>query len=126
MKSSHTFFASFSLALSTACGSELEHEPTGPVYPVDLAPPEHGLQVQTVGRVIPPGADEEWCEVVELPGDPAETYYVGRTETKMAPFSHHLIISFAPQGSARLDQAALGAPIPCDGAHAFGAGLVTL
>jgi hypothetical protein len=76
--------------------------------------------------MIPPGGDEEWCEVVELPGDPSDTYFVGRTEIAMAPFSHHLIISFAPEGSARLEEAALGTPIECAGAHVFGTGLVTL
>ena len=100
--------------------------PRAPAYPVDLPAPEYGVQVQTVGRVIPPGADEEWCEVVELPGDPADTFFIGRTEVAMAPFSHHLIISFAPEGSARLDQAALGTPVECSGAHIFGTGLVTL
>jgi hypothetical protein len=84
------------------------------------------VQVQTIGRSIPAGADEEWCEVVELPGDPSETYFIGRTEIAMAPFSHHLIISIAPEGSARLDEAALGSPVPCTGTHAFGNNLVTL
>jgi hypothetical protein len=117
----------FAVTLCVACGSDSANpEPSAPAYPVDLPAPEYGVQVQTVGRVIPPGADEEWCEVVELPGDPSETYFIGRTETAMAPFSHHLIISFAPEGSARLDEAALGSPVVCAGAHAFGNNLVTL
>jgi hypothetical protein len=95
-------------------------------YPVGLPAPERGAQVQTVGRTIPAGADEEWCEVVELPGEATDTYLVGRTEVAMAPFSHHLIVSFAPQGAARLDDAPLASPIPCSGAHVFGTGLVTL
>ena len=117
---------SFALTLGVACGSDGDPEPSAPAYPVDLPVPEHGLHLQTVGRSIPAGADEEWCEVVELPGDPSETYFIGRTEIAMAPFSHHLIISFAPEGSARLDEAALGSPVPCAGAHAFGNNLVTL
>ena len=31
-----------------------------------LEMPKHGMQVTTVGREIPAGADQEWCEVVEL------------------------------------------------------------
>ncbi len=127
MKNSRVMFAAAATISCIACSSSSdEKEPTAPVYPVDLAPPEYGMQVQTVGRTIPPGADEEWCEVVELPGDPSETYFIGRTEIAMAPFSHHLNINIAPEGSQRLDQAALGSPIPCAGAHDFGSGFVTL
>jgi hypothetical protein len=83
------------------------------------------VQVQTVGRTIPPGADEEWCEVVELPGSPDDTYFFGRLELAMAPFSHHVIVSFTPEPSARLEQEPLGTPVQCNGAHAFGS-LLTL
>ena len=114
-------------ALCSACASENNApESAAPPYPVDLPAPAHGLQTQTVGRVIPAGADEEWCEVVELPGDPSDTYYVGRLETEMTPFSHHLTISYAPEGSPRLDQEPLGKPVECAGAHAFGPGMVAL
>jgi hypothetical protein len=44
----------------------------------------------------------------------------------MAPYSHHLIISFAPERSAPLEEAPLGSPTPCTNAHAFGTNLVTL
>jgi hypothetical protein len=116
------------LALCLACGSTNDDAsaPAADDYPVVLSAPAHGMQVQTAGRTIPSGADEEWCEVVELPGDPADTYFIGRTELAMAPFSHHLIVSYAPEGSARLAQAPLGAPVACDGAHVFGSNLVTL
>jgi hypothetical protein len=93
---------------------------------VDLPRPQHGVQVQTVGRMIPAGADEEWCEVVELPGDRSETYFVGRIELAMTPFSHHLIVDYAPDGSDRIDGADLGVPVQCSGTHVFGANLVTL
>jgi len=112
-----------------ACGTNAEggeSDPAATPYPVELARPSYGLQVQTTGRQIPPGADEEWCEVVELPGDSSDTYFVGRTEIAMAPYSHHLIISVAPGGSARLDEEPLGVPVQCSGAHQFGANLVTL
>ncbi|HMI91277.1 MAG TPA: hypothetical protein VK509_07935 [Polyangiales bacterium] len=93
---------------------------------LELAPPERGAQVATVGREIPAGADEEWCEVVELPGDAEQTFFVGRTELAMTPFSHHIIVSIAPEGSTSLDDAELGAPERCLGAHRYGNDLVTL
>jgi hypothetical protein len=108
-------------------GEELEPSSAAAPYPVELSPPSYGLQVQTKGRQIPPGADEEWCEVVELSGDASDTYLVGRTEVAMAPYSHHLIVSVAPSGSsARLDAEPLGVPVRCSGAHQFGSDLVTL
>jgi len=113
------------LGFSCASNSGTTEDPAGD-YPVDLPAPVYGLQVQTVGRMIPAGADEEWCEVLELPGDPAETYFIGRIELAMTPFSHHLIVDYAPEGSTRLDDAALGAPVRCNGTHTFGANLVTL
>jgi hypothetical protein len=91
-----------------------------------LAPPKHGVQLATRGREIPAGADQEWCEVVALPGDPAQTYLVGRTELAMTPFSHHIIVSMAPPDSHTLDEVELGSPEPCLGAHEYGTDLTTL
>jgi hypothetical protein len=126
MRPSQLILSTVALALCSACSSSDEPPgPAAPAYPVDLPPPAYGLQVQTVGRMIPPGADEEWCEVVELPGSPDETYFFGRLELAMAPFSHHLIVSFTPEPSARLEQEPLGTPVQCNGAHAFGS-LLTL
>jgi Copper type II ascorbate-dependent monooxygenase, C-terminal domain len=125
MRPSHRFAASV-LFGCCGCGGNDGSETAAPGYPVDLAPPQYGVQVQTVGRMIPAGADEEWCEVVALPGDPAETYLIGRIEVAMAPFSHHLIVSMATEDAPELDRAPLGTPVQCNGAHGFGAGLVTL
>lgn len=91
-----------------------------------LAPPAHGLQIATRGHEIPAGADQEWCELAALPGDPDQTYAVGRTELAMTPFSHHLIVSIAPQGSHSLDDKPLAVPQPCQGAHDYGTDLTTL
>jgi hypothetical protein len=128
MNTAHpVLLAGLALSVCTACGTEIQGPAfSGPRYPVDLQAPAYGLQVQTAGRTIAPGADEEWCEVVKLPGDPSETYFIGRTEIAMAPFSHHVVISFALDGSARLDEVALESPVPCAGVHAFGNNLVTL
>lgn len=96
-----------------------------PDLPV-LAPPAHGVQIATSGRHIPAGADQEWCEIVALPGDPNETFYVGRTELAMTPFSHHVIVSIAAEGSHSLDGLKLRAPKPCLGAHEYGTDLTVL
>ncbi len=90
------------------------------------APHEHGAQVGTVGRELAAGADEEWCEVVEIPGAADEVLFVARTEVAMTPFSHHLIIGMAPAGSASLVDAALHEPVRCAGAHELGADITTL
>jgi hypothetical protein len=93
---------------------------------LSLPSPASGVQVATSGRDIAAGADEEWCEVVELPGTHDERFLVGRIELALTRFSHHLIVSIAPDGSEALDAAALNDPVPCAGAHLFGSGLVTL
>ncbi len=91
-----------------------------------LAAPKDGVQVQTVGHDIPAGGDQEWCEVVELPDTPGPTFFVGRTELAMTPFSHHLVVSIAPDQSKSLEDAPLAEPAPCEGAHSYGSDLVTL
>jgi hypothetical protein len=108
------------------CASSDPNGPGPEPYPVDLPVPANGVQVRSLGREIAPGADEEWCEVVEIPGAATDTYFVARTEIAMAPFGHHLVISMAPEGSTALDRASLGEPAICLGAHKFGTGLVTL
>jgi hypothetical protein len=116
--------------LCFACGSngEAETRGLGDTYP-ELQPPEQGVQLQTVGREIPAGADEEWCEVAELPGEPDDVYYVGRAELAMARFSHHLIVSVATgaQGdSPRLRAEPLGTPVRCPGSMIYGNDLSVL
>jgi Copper type II ascorbate-dependent monooxygenase, C-terminal domain len=93
---------------------------------LSLPSPENGMQIATSGRAIAAGADEEWCEVVELPGGPEERFLVARTELAMTRFSHHLVVSMAQGGSPALDAAALHDPVPCAGAHLYGTNLVTL
>jgi hypothetical protein len=91
-----------------------------------LEEPERGVQLATVGREIAPGEDEEWCEVVELPGDSDEVYFVARTEVEMTAYSHHLIVSVAPEGSESLVDLPLHEPMRCAGAHQLGADLTNL
>jgi hypothetical protein len=91
-----------------------------------LQEPERGVQLVTLGREIPAGADEEWCEVVEIEGDSDEEFFVARTEVSMTPYSHHLVVSIAPAGSSSLVDAPLHEPTRCEGAHEFGQDLLTL
>jgi hypothetical protein len=64
-----------------------------------LEPPANGFQVRSIGTEIAPGQDVEYCEVVQLPGDASDTYYVTRFESAMTLGSHHLIVGAAPEGS---------------------------
>src|SRR6188768_3031343 len=41
-----------------------------------LAVPEFGFQIRDEGTTIQSAEDVEYCEVVLLPGDPSDTYYV--------------------------------------------------
>src|SRR5687768_16190328 len=60
--------------------------------PPCLAAPEYGFQVRSVGTTIEPLQDVEYCEVVQQPGDPSETYYVTGFDSEMTVGSHHLIV----------------------------------
>lgn len=64
-----------------------------------LPPPESGFQVGSLGTMIQPGEDVEYCETVLIPGDASDTYYVKRFESKMTLGSHHLIVQAAAVGS---------------------------
>ena len=85
-----------------------------------LAPPERGFQVRSVGATIESGQDVEYCEVVQLPGDPSEVYYVNRFESEMTESSHHLIVAAMQTGSATEQNAAPGDRIACFQTTAFG------
>src|SRR5262245_6441096 len=89
-------------ALSTACSkSDSTADKTPDRSPpaldageVDLGllPPKDGFQLRTLGGVIPPGEEHEYCEVARLPGDPTDEYYVSLIELANAPLSHHLAL----------------------------------
>jgi hypothetical protein len=85
-----------------------------------LQAPEQGFQVRSVGATIDSGQDVEYCEVVELPGDPSEIYYVNRFESEMTVGSHHLIVAAIVPGSPTEENAAPGDRIPCFQTTAFG------
>ncbi len=91
--------------------------PTGQLC---LDPPNPGFQIQSIGDVIQPGSDIEYCEVVQLPGKPSDAYYVNRFEVAMTTYSHHLIVAAAIPGSATEQGLTPGMKKKCYGPDAFG------
>jgi hypothetical protein len=85
-----------------------------------LAQPQSGFQVQSVGTTIEPGVDTEFCEVVQLPGDPGQQYYVSAFEVQMTAGSHHLIVAAIEPGTDTDAAANVGDRINCTGPDAFG------
>jgi hypothetical protein len=85
------------------------------VEPPCLAPPEQGFQIRSVGTTIDPGDDVEYCEVVQLPGDPGTTYYVNGFESEMTLGSHHLIVTAIIPGSATDASSEVGDRTECLG-----------
>lgn len=99
-------------------------DPNCPVGELCLAPPASGFQVETNGDEIQPGEDIEYCEVVALPGGPADTYYVEGFELAMTAFSHHLIVAAAKPGSDTEKAISPGMKQKCYGADVFGGDIV--
>ena len=85
------------------------------------APPDgQGFQLRNTGTTIRVGEDVEYCEILELPGTPDDTYYVNRFESAMTAGSHHLIVA-AWEGEP--DSGAVGDIEPCF-VNAFGGSLI--
>ncbi|MSP24876.1 MAG: hypothetical protein EXR75_06855 [Myxococcales bacterium] len=82
--------------------------------------PVNGFQVESVGDMIEPGQDVEYCEVLQLPGDPSETYYVNRFEVGMTQHSHHLLVAAAIPDSDTEKALALGMKKKCVSPDTFG------
>ena len=89
-----------------------------------LAVPENGFQIQSVGTEIAAGEDVEYCEVVALPGDEDDVYYVNAFESQMTAGSHHLIVSAIQPGTDTDDNAEVGDRVPCTGGDVFGGEIV--
>lgn len=81
--------------------------------PPCLGVPEYGFQVRSVGTMIQPLEDVEYCEVVQLPGDPSDTYYVNGFDSEMTPGSHHLIVVAIEPGSQTEQNAEVGERVSC-------------
>jgi hypothetical protein len=85
-----------------------------------LDPPASGFQVSNIGTTIQAGEDVEYCEVVQLPGDSSDTYYVNKFEASMTTGSHHLIVQAIEAGSATEDNVDVGDRRLCQGPGGFG------
>jgi hypothetical protein len=85
-----------------------------------LPKPTNGFQVESKGAEIQPGSDVEYCEVLKLPGDASQTYYVDRFELAMTKGSHHLIVSAVRPGSKTEAGLKIGSKKICNGASDFG------
>ncbi|HEU5058803.1 MAG TPA: hypothetical protein VFU21_19855 [Kofleriaceae bacterium] len=81
--------------------------------PPCLGVPEYGFQVRSVGTTIQPAQDVEYCEVVQLPGDPSDTYYVNGFDSEMTIGSHHLIVVAIEPGSETEQNAQVGDRVEC-------------
>jgi hypothetical protein len=107
-------------------GSGPGGSPTEAKY-LGLTAPTDGFQVRSVGTVIHPGEDVEYCELQELPGTADQTYYVKEIEFANGASSHHLIIDSVQPGGvseARVKAMKLGEPTPCLSSQGIaGAGL---
>lgn len=119
--------------ISTGCGGGSEAEPgvdggggdaAGCSDGICLAPPDNGFQVQSQGTMIAAGEDVEYCEVVQLPGTAADTYYVNKLESKMTNGSHHLIVVAVEPGSNTESGLEVGQRVNCVGPGGFGEDLI--
>jgi hypothetical protein len=114
------------LLVAAACATQ-----TGTEQPVvreksgagalELSQPEHGFQVETPAALIDPGDDVRMCEVVVLPGTPADTYYVPRIEALLGAQGEELVVHAARPGSETESIMEPDANVPCTRAgEAFG------
>jgi hypothetical protein len=137
----HPFFSLILALAASACTSSVSPGPDGaggttaagpgstsstggqkncPDGQLCLAPPAKGFQIQSIGEMIQPGQDVEYCEVVTLPGGPTDVYYVNRFEVAMTKHSHHLIVVAAEVGSSTEMKMMPGAKKKCFTPDAFG------
>jgi len=106
----------------SACGSDggpSGEEGGGPVLPV----PGDGFQMRSVGLIIEPGEDVEYCEVGLVPGDEGQEHLFANAEVALSGYSHHLILYAVEPGSEADGNLAVGDILPCTGVHHLGAGL---
>lgn len=119
------------LALS-GCATSPDRSATGSdgssaamLQSVALPAPARGFQVATRGMLVDPGQDVRTCEVIALPGSPADTIYVGRIEAALSAHGEDLVVSAATPGSDTEAIMDVGAAVPCTRAgEAFGEELV--
>jgi hypothetical protein len=88
---------------------------------LELNQPEHGFQLEGPAALVDPGDDVRMCEVVVLPGTPADTYYVPRIEAVLGAQGEELVVHAARPGSETAAIMEPGTSVPCTRAgEAFG------
>jgi len=111
----------------SAGGATTAHDPQLRTLPdgLDLDVPERGIQIATTGALVEAGDDEEWCEVLQLPGGLDDAYYVSRIDTQMSKSGRRLVVSAAIPGSDTEANMTVGDRVPCIRAgEVFGEDLV--
>ncbi len=81
-------FASIMGSLLVACSSSDDTDDGA--RRGELEAPARGFQLRAKGTIIEGGQDIEYCEVVQLPGNPSDVYYTNHFEATLTKFSHHL------------------------------------
>ena len=99
-------------------GSDCEEAPC-------LEAPQYGFQIRNEGTTIASGDDVEYCEVVQMPGDSSDTYYINGFDSAMTLGSHHLIVAAIEPGSQTDENATVGERVECFGpASGFGGDII--
>jgi len=89
-----------------------------------LAVPEYGFQIRDQGTTIHSTEDVEYCEVVVMPGDESDVYYINGFDSAMTRGSHHLIVAAVIPGSQTDQNATPGDRVSCVGPDGFGGDLL--
>jgi hypothetical protein len=114
------------LFMASACVAQTEAERVLPREAagwsgLDFAPPEHGFQLGTRDVSVDSGDDIRICDVVVVPGTPADVYYVPRIEALTSALGEELTVYSATTGSETAALMERGASVPCTRAgEAFG------
>jgi len=124
--------AVFSLLVAFGCtsktaseASEIDMQEGSIRASLNLEAPDKGFQIETLGNVIEPGDDIQWCEVVQLPGTRKDFYYINRLESAMTPYAHYLRVSAAVPQSDTEANIEDGTRVTCQRAgEVFGEDLV--
>ena len=88
---------------------------------LELNLPENGFQLDRTLAQVAPGDDARICEVVVLPGTPADVYYVSRIEAALGAQGEELVVHAARPGSDTEAIMDPGLSVPCTRAgEAFG------
>ncbi len=80
--------AALSVAVAAGCRKSPSPAPVAPARTVDLAPPEHGVQLETPDFPVAAGTERQWCYFFKLPSD--VDLDVVRFQIRYLAGSHHM------------------------------------